>query len=91
MALWKFTAAILKGEPIQVFNHGDMYRDFTYIDDIVSGVVAALDNPPPDDGLEKAGGSTKPHALYNIGNNRSEHLMKVIGLLEAGLRQDSNT
>jgi len=83
MALWKFTSAILAGRPIQVFNHGDMYRDFTYIDDIVAGVVAVLDNPPADDGAQKAGGSTKPHALYNIGNNRSEPLMKVIGLIEA--------
>jgi UDP-glucuronate 4-epimerase len=65
-----------------VFNHGDMYRDFTYIDDIVAGVIASLDNPPADDGAVKAGGSVKPHRLYNIGNNRSEHLMKVIGLLE---------
>ncbi len=82
MAMWKFTDAILKGRPIPVFNHGDMYRDFTYIDDIVSGVVAALDHPPADDDAPKAGGSTKPHALYNIGNHRSEALMKVIGLLE---------
>ncbi len=82
MAMWKFTDAILKGRPIPVFNHGDMYRDFTYIDDIVTGVVAALDHPPADDDAEKAGGSTKPHALYNIGNHRSEPLMKVIGLLE---------
>lgn len=82
MMMWKFTDAILKGDPLPVFNEGDMYRDFTYIDDIISGVVASLDNPPADDGQEKAGGSTKPHALYNIGNNRSEHLMKVIGLLE---------
>jgi UDP-glucuronate 4-epimerase len=83
MALWKFTANILAGKPIPVFNHGDMYRDFTYIDDIVSGVVACLDSPPADDGAEKAGGSMSPHALYNIGNNRSEQLMKVIGILEA--------
>lgn len=82
MALWKFTAAILAGRPIQVFNHGDMYRDFTYIDDIVAGMIACLDNPPPDDGMFKAGGSEKPHVLYNIGNNRSEALMKVIGLIE---------
>lgn len=82
MAMWKFTDAILQGRPIQVFNHGDMYRDFTYIDDIVSGVIAALDHPPADDDAPKAGGSTKPHALYNIGNHRSEALMKVIGLLE---------
>ena len=82
MMMWIFARKILAGEPIPVFNYGDMYRDFTYIDDIVSGIVARLDNPPADDGQEKAGGSTKPHALYNIGNNRSEHLMKVIGLLE---------
>jgi UDP-glucuronate 4-epimerase len=82
MMMWMFTQKILAGEPIPVFNNGEMHRDFTYVDDIVAGVVACLDNPPPDDGAEKAGGSTKPHRLYNIGNNRSEHLMKVVGLLE---------
>lgn len=82
MMMWIFTQKILAGEPIPVFNHGEMSRDFTYIDDIIAGVLAALDNPPPDDGREKAGGSTKPHRLYNIGNNRSEQLMKVVGLLE---------
>jgi UDP-glucuronate 4-epimerase len=82
MMPWIFTRKISAGEPIPVFNRGDMSRDFTYIDDIVSGVVASLDHPPADDGEEKPGGSTKPHALYNIGNHRSEHLMKVIGLLE---------
>lgn len=82
MMPWKFTANILAGRPIPVFNHGDMYRDFTYIDDIISGVIACLDHPPADDGAEKPGGSTKPHALYNIGNNTCEYLMKVIGLLE---------
>lgn len=82
MMLWNFTRRILAGEPIPVFNHGDMQRDFTHIDDIVTGTVAALDRVPADDGAEKPGGSTKPHALYNIGNNRSEPLMKVIGLLE---------
>ena len=82
MMLWIFTSKILAGEPIPVFNHGDMYRDFTYIDDIIAGVIACLDHPPTDDGAEKAGGSIKPHALYNIGNSASEHLMKVVGLLE---------
>jgi UDP-glucuronate 4-epimerase len=82
MAPWLFTSAILEGRPIKVFNHGDMYRDFTYIDDIVAGVLACLDSPPADDGTTKAGGSTKPHALYNIGNNRSEHLLEVIALFE---------
>ncbi len=82
MAMWLFTRAILAGDPIQVFNHGKMRRDFTYIDDIVAGVVAALDNPPPDDGLPKPGGSVAPHRLYNIGNNRPEELMRMIALLE---------
>lgn len=82
MAMWIFTKAILAGTPINVFGQGDMRRDFTFIDDIVTGVVAALDNPPPDDGSEKAGGSTGPHRLYNIGNNRSEELMRMIGLIE---------
>ena len=83
MMMWLFTKKIMAGEPIPVFNHGDMYRDFTYIDDIISGVVASLDNPPPDDGAQKAGGSIKPHRLYNIGNHKSEHLMKVVEILEA--------
>lgn len=82
MMTWKCTEAVLAGRPIQVFNNGEMHRDFTYIDDIVTGVVAALDNPPVDDGAAKAGGSLAPHALYNIGNNRPEHLMRLIGLIE---------
>ena len=82
MMMWIFTKAIMAGEPIPVFNNGDMHRDFTYIDDIVTGVVASLDNPAPDDGSVKAGGSTKPHRLYNIGNHKSEPLMKVVGLIE---------
>lgn len=82
MMMWNFTRRILAGEKIPVFNHGDMYRDFTYIDDIIAGVIACLDHAPADDGAEKAGGSVKPHALYNIGNSQSEPLMKVIDLLE---------
>lgn len=82
MAMWIFTRAIFAGEPIPVFGEGEMERDFTYIDDIVSGVVACHDNPVPDDGAEKAGGSVAPHRLYNIGNNNSEHLGRMIELLE---------
>jgi len=82
MAMWLFTRAIFAGEPIHVFGEGNMRRDFTYIDDIVTGVVAALDNPPPDDGEPKAGGSRSPHRLYNIGNHRSEELTRMIGLIE---------
>lgn len=82
MAMWLFTDAILNDRPIKVFNNGEMWRDFTFIDDIVNGVVACLDAPPEDDDAEKAGGSTKPHALYNIGNHRSEKLTRVIELIE---------
>ena len=82
MAMWIFTRALLAGEPLPLFNGGEMRRDFTYIDDIVSGVVACLDSPPADDNALKAGGSRAPHALYNIGNNRSEDLMRVVALLE---------
>jgi UDP-glucuronate 4-epimerase len=83
MMMWIFTKALFAGEPIPVFNEGRMERDFTFIDDIVAGIVATHDNPPPDDGQPKAGGSIAPHRLYNIGNNRSEPLGRVIGLLEA--------
>ena len=75
MAMWLFTEAILAGRPIRVFNHGKMQRDFTYIDDIVSGVVAALDHAPTG-----AGGA--PAKVYNIGNNRTEQLMHMIHVLE---------
>ena len=82
MAMWIFTKALFAGEPLPLYNGGEMRRDFTYIDDIVRGVVACLDGPPADDGAVKAGGSTAPHALYNIGNHRSEDLMRVVELLE---------
>ncbi len=75
MSAYIFTKAILEGQPIKVFNHGDMMRDFTYVDDIVAGVVAALDRPPAD-------GGTAPHRRYNLGNHRSEQLMRFIELIE---------
>ncbi|MEQ9639673.1 MAG: NAD-dependent epimerase/dehydratase family protein [Alphaproteobacteria bacterium] len=80
MAMWLFTKAILEGRPIDVFNHGDMRRDFTYVDDIVSGVVAALDQVP--DG-------TPPQAVYNLGNHRSEDLMYMIEVLERTLGREA--
>jgi len=87
MAMWIFTKALFAGEPLPLFNGGEMRRDFTYIDDIVSGVIACLDSPPLDDGSLKAGGSIAPHALYNIGNSRSEDLMRVVELLEQATGQ----
>jgi UDP-glucuronate 4-epimerase len=82
MAMWIFTKALYSGEPLPLFNRGEMRRDFTYIDDIVTGIISCLDRPPADDGTTKAGGSAAPHAIYNIGNHRSEDLMRVVELLE---------
>jgi UDP-glucuronate 4-epimerase len=75
MAMWLFTEAMLKGEPIKVFNYGKMQRDFTYIDDIVQGVVAALMAP----GLDVC-------EIINLGNHRAEELLRVIGILESELK-----
>ncbi len=87
MALFKFTRAILAGEPIDVFNHGRHRRDFTYIDDIVEGVIRVLDRIPagnpdwsganPDPATGRA-----PYRIYNIGNNQPVELMDYIAVLE---------
>jgi UDP-glucuronate 4-epimerase len=82
MAPWLFTEAILNDKPIKVFNQGKMQRDFTYIADIVAGVLACVDRPPTDDGAAKPGSSVGPHALYNIGNNRPEELLRFIEIIE---------
>ncbi len=75
MAPWLFTEAIIGDKPIRLFNHGKMQRDFTYIDDIVAGVIACLDKPPASD-------MTPPCRLYNIGNNRCEELERFVAVLE---------
>lgn len=76
MAIYIFTKAILAGEPIHLFNGGDMRRDFTFIDDIVQGVLAALDRPPEGEA------GKPPHRLYNLGNSRVEPLGRVVELIE---------
>ena len=90
MALFKFTKAILAGEPIQVFNHGKHRRDFTYIDDIVEGVIRVLDqpaaaNPAWQGNTPDPGTSTAPWRVYNIGNNQPVELMDYIAALEKAL------
>jgi UDP-glucuronate 4-epimerase len=79
MAMYIFCKAISEGRTIPVFNNGDMKRDFTFVDDIVAGVIASLDNPPTS--VE----GQPPCRLYNIGNHSSEPLMKMIGLIEKAL------
>jgi UDP-glucuronate 4-epimerase len=90
MALFKFTKAILAGEKIPVFNYGKHRRDFTYIDDIVEGVIRVLDRPaPPNPDSSGAqpdpGTSQAPWRVYNIGNNSPVELMDYIGALEKAL------
>jgi UDP-glucuronate 4-epimerase len=90
MAIYKFTEAILAGRPIDVFNHGRMQRDFTYIDDIVEGVYRTADKIPvgnsqwsgeaPDPGTSRA-----PYRLFNIGNHQPVELMRLIAVLEEAL------
>jgi UDP-glucuronate 4-epimerase len=79
MSAMIFIKKILAGEPIPVFNNGEMARDFTYIDDIIAGVLGCLDHPP-----EISEGEI-PYRVYNIGNNNSEPLMRFIGLIEDAL------
>ena len=87
MALFKFTHNILAGKPIDVFNHGNHQRDFTYIDDIVEGVIRVLDripepNPEWSGDAPDSASSTAPYRLYNIGNNNPVELMRYIEVLE---------
>jgi UDP-glucuronate 4-epimerase len=77
MSPFLFADAILKSRPIKVFNHGDMIRDFTYIDDIVEGVVRTIDKPATAEA-----NSSVPYRVFNIGNNQPEKLMDFIGMLE---------
>lgn len=90
MALFLFSEAILAGRPIQVFNHGKMRRDFTYVDDIVEGVVRIMDRPASPDpawsgDAPDPGTSYAPYRVYNIGNNQPIELMRLIEVLEEAL------
>ena len=94
MALFKFTRAIIAGEPIDVFNYGHHRRDFTYIDDIVAGVVATLDHvaePNPDwsGGQPDPSTSRAPWRVYNIGNSRPVELIRYIEVIEACLGREA--
>lgn len=83
MAYFKFTNKIVRGEPIQIYNHGDMLRDFTYVDDIVRGVENMLCNPP------KANEFGDRYKVYNIGNNKPEKLMDFIETLEKAIGREA--
>jgi UDP-glucuronate 4-epimerase len=92
MALFLFTRAILERKPIDVFNHGKMVRDFTYIDDIVEGVIRVIDkpaepNPKFDPTNPDPASSNAPYRLFNIGNNQPTSLMEYISALETALGQ----
>jgi UDP-glucuronate 4-epimerase len=94
MALFLFTKAILSGQPIQVFNHGKMRRDFTYIDDIVEGIIRVLDrtaapNPAWTGAEPDPGTSSAPFRVYNIGNNTPVELLDMIGIVEKCLGREA--
>jgi UDP-glucuronate 4-epimerase len=94
MALFLFTRAILESKPIKVFNHGNMQRDFTYIDDIIEGVVRVMGKlPEPDPSWSgdapDPGTSYAPYRIYNIGNNNPEKLMRFISVLEQVLGKEA--
>ena len=94
MALFLFTKAIIEGKPIDVFNHGRMKRDFTYIDDIVEGVVRVMQrlpeaNPQWTGEAPDPGSSPGPYRLYNIGNNNPVQLMDFIGAIESALGKEA--
>jgi UDP-glucuronate 4-epimerase len=80
MALFLFTKAILEGKPIRLFNHGNMRRDFTYIDDVTRVISRLIDHIPAANG---SGGA--PAQIYNVGNNHPEELNHVVALLEQAL------
>ncbi|WP_158749471.1 NAD-dependent epimerase/dehydratase family protein [Acidobacterium sp. S8] len=82
MSAFLFVKAILDGKPIKVFNNGDMRRDFTYVADIVKGIIAVVDRHPSGSGV--------PYQIYNIGNHRSESLMRFIGVIEESLGMKAN-
>jgi UDP-glucuronate 4-epimerase len=90
MALFLFTRAILEGRPIDVFNHGNMQRDFTYVDDIVEGVIRVVDktaavNPEYDPIFADPATSNAPYRIFNIGNNNPVQLLDFIGAIEDAL------
>lgn len=90
MAMWIFAKAIMAGEPIKLFNHGNMRRDFTYIDDVVESIVRLTDRPAeanPNWSGDKPdpGSSTAPWRVYNIGNNNPVELLEVVRLLEESI------
>ena len=94
MALFLFTEAILKDEPIKVFNHGKMVRDFTYVDDIVEGIVRVIDHPPAGDPTwsgkdPNPSTSQAPYQIYNIGNNNPIELMAFIEAIEKALGKEA--
>jgi UDP-glucuronate 4-epimerase len=90
MALFLFTKAILEDKPIKVFNNGNMVRDFTYVDDIVEGVIRVIDNPPKISNkkeIDVSISNTAPYKVYNIGNSSPIQLMEYIGAIEQTLNK----
>ncbi len=82
MAVWLFTEALFDGKPIRLFENGTLLRDFTYVDDIVAGVLAVLDGPPAGE---------RPHRVYNIGNNKPERVTRLVEIIEHATGRKAQT
>jgi UDP-glucuronate 4-epimerase len=94
MAYYRFARAIVEGKPIELFNSGEMTRDFTYVDDVVEGVVRVMDRPAaPEPGWDPArpdpASSQAPYRIYNIGSGRAEPLANLVSALERGLGRNA--
>jgi UDP-glucuronate 4-epimerase len=90
MAYYSFTKAILEGRTIDVFNHGEMRRDFTYIDDVVEALVRLIDLPPAARLRSGSDGANAPHTIYNVGNHTPITLKRFIGVIEAALGREAS-
>src|SRR5215470_5553715 len=93
MGYFKFTDAIMRGEPIQIYNHGTMQRDFTYIDDVVEGIVRVMAHPPQDSVETETGGaylSKARYKIYNLGNHQPIDLMKFVEIIENAVGKKAN-
>jgi UDP-glucuronate 4-epimerase len=88
MSYFKFTDAIVRGEPLEIYNHGQMQRDFTYVDDVVEAIIRVMDGPPQRSVLEESAGAVLSDArykIYNLGNHQPVELLKFIEIIERAL------
>ena len=90
MAMFKFCKAILEGSPVDMYNQGEMKRDFTYIDDVVEGIIRTMESPPNSRPQNSSNAPCAPHHVYNIGNNQPVELFRLIHVMEQKIGKTAN-